>query len=676
MMPTHRVNKRTVFEDSDSEKEVEKPPKKKSNRRNKHEDREEDSVKGGDGDSKSGKSTCETASLDFENFNEFSEKVAGTSAIWTFLTIHGPYHHFFKKFGNVLKRDQEIRKFIRPILLEIHKKQIEFRDQWLPPIIRSHGAKKPTVDDVMKIVEEMWKRVFCIEVDGVFITLYKKKSISPLRNVFYGGGQARLICNNRTDVFCDLRRLCKAMRLKISVKQTEELRNALMLYCFLSTADFLSYTMSATIDNSSGALQIQGFRAPNAISNYGLHATFKLKLINGSDAVGALTRGRQSSLWTSLPCKERDNILELVFENGFIEELPEDAKSFLIDYVLDVRNKMRKILEKNSLRHDIESELSGNSSAYVMKLDDRRIERFLVDTLDNVFNTEHMIVFRGEWRNCVFDVIKTLGKVPFGELPYCSEIYESVCQKMNSSSLELISSYFKQETPDGGQSLLAHTLLQLLRFVVKLSLNTIRHVFHFDPRTHRVTYDGELDEEVTDFGEYDQAEPRFIKSEPFIENETSSINESSIKIESSSIDESSQSLHSTSSINMTASIPKKSFDFTPVNAPVAPVPSLPAGCDIRRPPPYFVPTQFQRVNYPMPLVRLTIISDPEEANGTAPSSSDTTRPSTVANETEWNIDDKTKTLEKWVDAYKIMLEWNEELRGELERAKEKLARFS
>ena len=176
---------------------MEKPHKKKSKRSNKHEVREQDSVKGGDGDSKSGKSTCETASLDFENFNEFSEKVAGTSAIWTFLTIHGPYHHFFKKFGNVLKRDQEIRKFIRPILLEIHKKKIEFRDEWLPLIIRSHGAKKPTVDDVMKILEEMCKRVFRIEIDGVAINLYKQKMMSPLRNVF-NEGEVQLICNNRT----------------------------------------------------------------------------------------------------------------------------------------------------------------------------------------------------------------------------------------------------------------------------------------------------------------------------------------------------------------------------------------------------------------------------------------------------------------------------------------------
>ena len=132
-----------------------------------------------------------------------------------------------------------------------------------------------------------------------------------------------------------------------------------------------------------------------------------------------------------------------------------------------------------------------------------------------------------------------------------------------------------------------------------------------------------------------------------------------------------------------------------------------------QPPPCFFPTQFQHVNYPMnvgylnafplftlhnsppqtktrPLVRLTIISEPQEApqrpvirkfpmgstNGTAPSSSDTTRPSTVANETQWSIDDETEIPKKWVDAYKILLEWNEELKAELERAKEKLALLS
>ncbi|KAF1770781.1 hypothetical protein GCK72_002604 [Caenorhabditis remanei] len=612
MNPKQRVNKRTVFEDSDSEEEVEKPLKKKSKRSEEHEVREQNSVNGGDGDSKSGNSAYEIISFDSKDFTVISERILRKSVIWKLLTIRGPYYHFFGKFGKIMSRNRAIRKFIRRILLKIHERKIEFRDNMLPSMICSYGTEKPTVDDVMHIVEKMCKKVFCFTIAKVTIDLSKGNILSPLRKVFCER-EVRLICNSRLDISDNLRRLCKSMRLYISDKQTEELRNALVYYCFFCSADLL--------------------------------------------------------------------------------------------------------------KQAIESQLSGNFAECVMKLHDKRIERFLVETLSNVLNTEKMKIFEGAWIQYVLDSIKKLGKGPFGESPNCSEIYTEVCQKMNSSSLALISSYFYQATP-GGQSLLCHTLLQLLRFVVHLSLNTLRHVFHFDSKRHRVTYNGELDEEVTDFRGYDHSQSRAIISKP-------------------------QSVPSTFSINSTPTIPKKTFNFTPNSVPAASLSRLPAGCDVRQPPPYttppvgqysynpisfqnthsigttpqflftpvnsqpqvnFLPAQeipiqsntiFRRktllptpcslVKIPVPVVSQSPVEAPQSpvenksfirkfpsdsTNGSYQTSSDDTRPSTVANDTPWSIDDETDIPKKWVDAYKIMLEWNQDLKSELEKAQAKLALLS
>ncbi|EFP12474.1 hypothetical protein CRE_29722 [Caenorhabditis remanei] len=769
MNPKQRVNKRTVFEgtwfstifgllktrifpDSDSEEEVEKPLKKKSKRSEEHEVREQNSVNGGDGDSKSGNSAYEIISFDSKDFTVISERILRKSVIWKLLTIRGPYYHFFGKFGKIMSRNRAIRKFIRRILLKIHERKIEFRDNMLPSMICSYGTEKPTVDDVMHIVEKMCKKVFCFTIAKVTIDLSKGNILSPLRKVFCER-EVRLICNSRLgkysflvtlkfvivilDISDNLRRLCKSMRLYISDKQTEELRNALVYYCFFCSADLLNYILSTTIDKSSGALQIQGFRILETFSNHEVNANLQLMNVSarlGSISFSTIKRRGQCSLWTSLPCEEKNRLLELVLEYGLIEELPEDAKLFLIDYVLDVRDNMRKMLTENSLRQAIESQLSGNFAECVMKLHDKRIERFLVETLSNVLNTEKMKIFEGAWIQYVLDSIKKLGKGPFGESPNCSEIYTEVCQKMNSSSLALISSYFYQATP-GGQSLLCHTLLQLLRFVVHLSLNTLRHVFHFDSKRHRVTYNGELDEEVTDFRGYDHSQSRAIVSKP-------------------------QSVPSTFSINSTPTIPKKTFNFTPNSVPAASLSRLPAGCDVRQvrsyrwntsssPPPYttppvgqysynpisfqnthsigstpqflftpvnsqpqvnFLPAQeipiqsntiFRRktllptpcslVKIPVPVVSQSPVEAPQSpvenksfirkfpsdsTNGSYQTSSDDTRPSTVANDTPWSIDDETDIPKKWVDAYKIMLEWNQDLKSELEKAQAKLALLS
>lgn len=162
--------------------------------------------------------------------------------------------------------------------------------------------------------------------------------------------------------------------------------------------------------------------------------------------------------------------------------------------------------------------MSESSYNREMTLNDDRIEQFVVKMIDNVLNTKKLKIFDGKWKDFTIDLIKNMKGNPFGEFPDCQKIIGDVCEKskilyfclhFNHLNFSVKPSYLSQLTTlfsssPSDQSMLAHTLLQLLRFVVCLSLNTIRHAFHFHRETFTVSFDGQLDDEVTDFDDFDQ----------------------------------------------------------------------------------------------------------------------------------------------------------------------------
>ncbi|CCD63896.1 SPK domain-containing protein [Caenorhabditis elegans] len=682
-----RLNKRKVFADSDPEKEEEakSPPKKKSKRSSRcfNQNRTPD------------QKTRDSAGFSKNVFVASFQSFFKRSKIWPLLTIRGPYIHIVTRLSNSSIKNRPFYCLIREILEKVHERTLEYRDVDIPKITqRSDVSNKPRVENVMAITEKMCQKVFRLKNEnGLSIDLYEDGMIAPLRNVFFKK-VTRIPYDSSTEIRDRLSTLCQKRNIYVTREELEDGRNAFVQYCYNLSLDLFLHILSTNVNKFTGSVQIQAFRTSEVHSNLQIHTdttwfggSARLKSITSS----TLERGRPpASLWLTIPCEEKEHLLEHVFEHGLIQLMPDGAKTFFDAWMIGVRKRMRKRLTSGDLRQVVETVMSESSYNREMTLNDDRIEQFVVKMIDNVLNTKKLKIFDGKWKDFTIDLIKNMKGNPFGEFPDCQKIIGDVCEKMKPSYLSQLTTLFSSSPSD--QSMLAHTLLQLLRFVVCLSLNTIRHAFHFHRETFTVSFDGQLDDEVTDFDDFDQT----------------------IFCESSSAN---SSCYPTPPIERHILRPRVTLLPTPtlVFVPISPVKNLPSDFNPRIPPPqiYSSPGQalFNPTNlYPTPPSSLPntyvpnqesfdesvnrdkksfIFNNHSKANFSNPTlTAEVTEeellsaralrtPSVVSGSMLNQLDDEDGDLpKKWVNAYKLTLEWNQDLKSELEKVKNRLDKLS
>uniref|UniRef100_A0A1I7UY10 Uncharacterized protein n=1 Tax=Caenorhabditis tropicalis TaxID=1561998 RepID=A0A1I7UY10_9PELO len=670
MTGKQRANKRKVFEDSDSEKTSEPPAVKKSKAVAM---REEISPACS---SKREKKQDSTPNKQFHNLKVSSYSLFKRTIIWPYLTIRGPYAFLFDRIGNSSPENRPWFNLLRQISLKIYEKLIEYRKVDIPRIIHCFDeSEKPEVNYVVQLAETMSQKVFRFkDNEGLLIDLYPTGMILPIQDIF-SNRLLKVACCSEKEILGRLRSICHSKRIDVTDEELEEV---------------------VSKEKSTKKIIIERFKAPKIFPNREVHSEFKQLNVSSRLAFLSLHLLKRnippSSLWMCIPCEENEHLLGWVLEYGLIQLLPIDARAFLDKWIYGVRKRMRKRLSTGDLRRTIELVMSeGDKNKNNLPLADLRVEQLLVKIVENALNSKELKLFTDEWQNHSLSLLKDAQKSfsSFGKYPNSHQIFQTVCEKLDPTSLHNISSLFS-DTPSS-QSMLSNVLLQLYRFLICFILSTLRHVFRFNPRSFTFSYDGTLDDEVKDFQSYDNESICGVRSTKNSQAEADdSFSEPAVPV-----------VHVIK--------PRKILLPTPNYSPI---------CPEERHPSFVLPEYWSNRSsiaqtsspspYDHPMLPNNEISESVVAHDRKKtffnahkemSSSESLtikpkfdsfkesplpeiteeeltkaralRPSSVAS----GLDDE-GIPKKWIDAYNITLEWNKELKEELVRVKARLEKLS
>ncbi|PIC55221.1 hypothetical protein B9Z55_000584 [Caenorhabditis nigoni] len=208
-----------------------------------------------------------------------------------------------------------------------------------------------------------------------------------------------------------------------------------------------------------------------------------------------LERNQSPSLWISLPRADKSQLLNFVLEDELIRSLPKRFKVFLTDWLFSIQQKMIKMLTNGYLRQAIESERI-ECQAYVDRKD-HRIFGFLQTVLKIVFKTDKFIIFEDD--NCDwFDYIQRMVRKKVLTREVNEEKLENMSMQLNETAKENIYPFFTGNHGNKSEEEARFYFSQILRFFVRFSLNTLRHVFKFDSETCHFYYDEELEKKYLD----------------------------------------------------------------------------------------------------------------------------------------------------------------------------------
>ncbi|UMM13487.1 hypothetical protein L5515_001731 [Caenorhabditis briggsae] len=356
-----------------------------------------------------------------------------------------------------------------------------------------------------------------------------------------------------------------------------------------------------------------------------------------------LERNQFPSLWITLPQKTIP-LLEFVLEKKLISVLPGPLKVFLADWLMAVKRQMKGMLQNDVLRKKIKSVMAKDEN--ILEHIDVRLRNFLREMLVTVLQTEEFAIFEnGPWLPFAQNITRNV--------PLTTKLDETqlkiLSTQLNKNVRDVISSFFTG--PRESKSDIRKIYHQILLFVVKFTLNTLRHVLKFDPQTLRFFYDGEIEDEATTKSNYQTTY---------------------------------QNSHEKNVVEERVVNPRKFLLPTPAVVPK--IDRLPRDFDPTVPPPQVTHSsnngikksfikEFNPVvtsNSSLPASNSSALNNNllEEVTEEELLSARNLRPSSVASATAFSslsAIDREKVPEKWINAYKMTLEINRNLKAELGR---------
>ncbi|PIC55219.1 hypothetical protein B9Z55_000583 [Caenorhabditis nigoni] len=203
-------------------------------------------------------------------------------------------------------------------------------------------------------------------------------------------------------------------------------------------------------------------------------------------------RNRYTSLWIAFPQADPSHLLEFVLGDELIERLPEYFELFLTDWLMSVQKNMTKMLESDDLRKTIKSMMIKCQESLVRS--DERLNFFLLKILKTILETQTFVIFEevSGWLNFIKKFVKNCS----WEERIEEAVLMNVFNKVSKSSKEVLSSFFTGSIRHKSKEVKVY-YCHILRFVLKFTFNTLRHVFKFDPENGHLFYDGELEENTT-----------------------------------------------------------------------------------------------------------------------------------------------------------------------------------
>ncbi|CAO4360551.1 unnamed protein product [Caenorhabditis nigoni] len=205
-----------------------------------------------------------------------------------------------------------------------------------------------------------------------------------------------------------------------------------------------------------------------------------------------LNRNRFTSLWIALPRADQSQLLKFVLGDKPIEGLPGSFKVFLADWLMSVQQKMIGTLNCDGLRKTMKSvNVKCHES---IKRSDERICTFLQKTLRTILETQKLFIFERELSWIIF--IRRFAKNWKLKEEIDETVLTSVFAELSKKAKKEMSSFFTGSQEHKSKEAKVY-YCHILRFVVKFTFNTLRHVFKFDSENSTFFYDGELEEDAT-----------------------------------------------------------------------------------------------------------------------------------------------------------------------------------
>ncbi|PIC55664.1 hypothetical protein B9Z55_000847 [Caenorhabditis nigoni] len=219
-----------------------------------------------------------------------------------------------------------------------------------------------------------------------------------------------------------------------------------------------------------------------------------------------LERNQYPSLWISLPAANKSQLLEFVLEDELIKGLSKPFKAFLTDWLVSVQQQMIEALKNDVLRKTIEA-VKVYQQKYLPRCD-KRLRMFLEHILPTVLDTQNFAIFGGQ-QSPLLDFISCFVKKRNLRNEIDEAVFPSVIVSLNKRARTAISSFFagsKREKSKEAKTYCYH----ILRFALKFALNTLRHVFKFEPYNWSFFYDGELEEEWENATVENEIQPQVV----------------------------------------------------------------------------------------------------------------------------------------------------------------------
>ncbi|CAO4360549.1 unnamed protein product [Caenorhabditis nigoni] len=203
-----------------------------------------------------------------------------------------------------------------------------------------------------------------------------------------------------------------------------------------------------------------------------------------------LERNGSPSLWIALPRAEKPHILEFVLEEQLIDVTPERFKVFLTDWLLSVQQQMIQMLENDDLRKTIKS--ASVKYQETLNRHDDRLYFFLLKVLKFILETQTFVIFEEERSWMCF--IRRFTKNWKLKEEIDETVLTSVFATLSKNAKREMSSFFPGSQRQKTKEVKVY-YCHILRFVLKFTFNTLRHVFKLKPINWYYFYDGELEEE-------------------------------------------------------------------------------------------------------------------------------------------------------------------------------------
>ncbi|CAO4360550.1 unnamed protein product [Caenorhabditis nigoni] len=204
-----------------------------------------------------------------------------------------------------------------------------------------------------------------------------------------------------------------------------------------------------------------------------------------------LERNQYPSLWISLPAANKSQLLEFFLEDELIKGLSKPFKAFLTDWLVSVQQQMIEALKNDGLRETIEA-VKVYPQKYLPRCD-KRLRTFLEHILPTVLDTQNFAIFGGQ-QSPLLDFISCFVKKRNLRNEIDEAVFPSVIVSLNKRARTAISSFFAGSKREKSKEVKTYCY-HILRFALKFALNTLRHVFKFEPYNWSFFYDGELEEE-------------------------------------------------------------------------------------------------------------------------------------------------------------------------------------